>query len=137
MRDFDETRAAITDRDRRFKIGGREFDVLPQPLPARVLATYFDLLDSPEGTENLNAKIVDAADAVIRAGLDDGGRDQWDALRADGSSTPLSIRDVQQVASHVIEVTSVRPTGQSSGSGSGSGNPGTSSTAGSQSEGVD
>lgn len=131
MKDFDQVRHSVADRDRRFLIAGSEFEAKGS-LPADLLAAYFDALSAER---NVNVAVMTAADQLIEASLtSDDQVARWRELRSSDASDPLSIRDVQDVVAYLTEVATGRPTERSSGSGRGSGKTPTSSTEQSPSE---
>lgn len=121
MRDFDVVRAENREHgDRRFKIGGQEFEFKAYSSPELYAATWV--------AEN-DLEWLAAADAFILAVLVDADKDKWVAVRATDAAEPLSFTDVRDVMDFVLEVTSGRPTVPSNDSSDTPSERGTTSTA--------
>lgn len=121
MRDFDVVRAENREHgDRRFKIGGQEFEFRAYSSPELYAATWV--------AEN-DLEWLAAADAFILGVLITSDKEKWVKVRATDAAEPLSFTDVRDVMDFVLEVTSGRPTVPSSDSSDTSSERGTSSTA--------
>lgn len=123
MRDFDISRFEGVSKDRRFKIGGEEFEFRAK-VSAEKIASYIDATHQ-EG--NL-AEVVKTADEFILSALKDPGeQDRWHYVR-ENADPPLNIIDIQAVVSHILDATTGRPFERPSDSSSTSSPSGTSST---------
>lgn len=123
MKDFDVIRAERVNADRSFRIGGITFTYKPS-VSADLLADYFDATFSVEGT---NADVVAKADALVLGWLEPGQEDAWRAVRSASAESPLSMRDIQEIITHMTEILAGRPTESASDSSSTSERTGTTS----------
>jgi hypothetical protein len=128
MKNFDAERLALTERDRSFQIGGREFTYRVGVRP-EVLARYFD--GSPTGD---NMETIQIYDETIVAFLDPdvpGQEEAWKAVRAVEGKDAITLADIRTLIEWLIGEQAARPTGPLSDSSNGSGSPtsGTVSTA--------
>lgn len=127
MKDFDEARRERLQRDRSFRIAGREFVYRPA-VPPEALFGWFDMsADTPE------AEAIATIDATIVEFLEPEYREAWREARDPDAENPITRDDMLELARWLLSEQAGRPTGQQSGSSTGPGLRGTSSTDGSSS----
>jgi hypothetical protein len=122
LQDFDIGRHENLNKDRQFRIGGEDF-TFRGTLAAERLSQY---VDATSGESFV--RILETADQLILSVLDPGQDEKWAKVRAADAQLPLTLREIQDVCSHLISVTAGRPTQSPSGSSVTSLRPGTSST---------
>lgn len=129
MKDFDELRREREQRERSFRIAGREFFFRPA-LPAAQYSLYLELMDKmregrwPEGSfETLNETVLQL--------LEEESRDHWRVTIAENNGNPVSFEDIADVIDYCVAVQTARPTKPRSLSGSTGESGGTPSTDGS------
>lgn len=132
MKDFDALRSEREQRERTFKIAGREFRFRPA-LPAQQYSLYLELMDQmsagrwPEGSfDTLNGTILEL--------LDEDSRVDWEVVLAERGGNPISFEDMADVIDYCVAIQTGRPTQPRGLSGSSGGNGSTRSTDGSGSQ---
>lgn len=128
MKDFDTERAIREQRDRRFKIAGREFTFRAAVSPD-AFAEYVDLVSGQIDPPQREAADVAILDRTMLAFLTPDCHDAWtEARHDDGIDNPITTGDIHALISWMSEVQAGRPTAPSLLSGSGDGSSGTTST---------
>lgn len=125
MRDFDAERLAVAEKDRSFRIGGRDFTYQTGVRP-EVLARYFD--GSPTGD---NIETLAIYDDTVIAFLSPGQEEAWREIRAVEGPAAITLRNIRDLLDWLIAEQTGRPTQPPSESSNGSGSQanGTGSTA--------
>lgn len=135
MHDFDIIRRETTNPTRSFRIGGEEFTFRPT-CSANTLANYFDAPttrwdECPHCHEKLQIGSLrpaldqlEAIDNLILEMLEPGQEEKWAAVRA-SKEDPITLRQLQDVANHLVEAITGRPTERPSDSSSTASDPGT------------
>lgn len=115
MKDFDALRAEREQRERTFKIAGRDFS-FRAALPAEQYSLYLELMDKmsegrwPEGSfDTLNSTMLQL--------LDDGSHAAWDEVLASRNGNPVSFEDMADIIDYCVGVQTGRPTQPRSPSG--------------------
>ena len=126
MKDFDALRSEREQRDRSFRIAGRDFRFRPA-IPAQTYSLYLELMDKmsegrwPEASfETLNATMVDLLE------LDD--REAWADVLAASNGNPISFEDIADIIDYCVSVQTGRPTAPRSPSSPTGGSGSTKST---------
>jgi len=126
VKDFDTLRSQREQRERTFKIAGREFQFRPA-LPAQTYSLYLELMDKmaeghwPEGS-------FDTLNATMLALLEPDYRDVWAEAIGDGGANPVSFEDIAEIIDYCVSVQTGRPTKPPSVSTASGGNASTRST---------
>lgn len=131
MKDFDALRSEREQRDRTFKIAGREFKFRPA-LAAEKYSLYLHLADEQaqarwpeESFEIMNGTILEL--------LEPDSREAWNEVIGNSLDHPISLLDMDQIIQHCVAVQTGRPTAPLSSSGTQGGSGSTTSTGGSES----
>lgn len=126
MKDFDVTRTPASLDERTFQLGGETFTRRTGVRPEALVG--FDELkaDTPPG------EVLKIVDGLILSLIAPDEAEAWKALRA-REEDPVTLGDMNAVASWLVEQEADRPTKQSAPSSRSRGRSGTSSTEGSSS----
>jgi hypothetical protein len=119
--DFDIVRAEREHTDRRFIIGGEEFEFRAYFWPDHLAK----LQDAIRDTEYL--ELID--ELMPQHILEPGQEEKWQRVRSPEHPQPASISDMTRIINYIIQVVTGRPTVPSSGSSSARSQNGTGSTA--------
>lgn len=112
MKDFDTARAERLNRERVFRIGGRDFTYRASVAPESLLA--WDQREEKDGQE-----FLDVIDETVIAFLEPGQEEAWSQVRAADVENPLNISDIVDVIQWLFGEQSGRPTGPPSESTNG------------------
>lgn len=132
MKNFDTDRAKRLEQDRSFTINGHTFRHKPAVAPEAV-AEWSAMVGGEHVERDSDGNIrldssgdpisslteqeaIEILDRTILAFLEAGQDDAWKAARAVDAENPINLQDLRDLVAWLFEVTSGRPTGQSSGS---------------------
>lgn len=126
MKDFDAARTAREQRDRTFRLSGREFRFRTATRPEET-AELFDWLDG--FTPNLpQVEATALCDRAIKVLLEPEFGNAWDEVRAE-NDPPVTQGEILEIIGHILEVQTGRPILQLEGSGGTPSSTGTPQTA--------
>jgi hypothetical protein len=126
MKDFDALRSEREQRERTFKIAGREFRFRPA-VPAEKYSLYLHLADQ-QSKANWPEESFEIMNGTILELLEPESRDAWNEVISNHLDHPISLLDMDQIIQHCVAVQTGRPTTPLSPSGTQGGSGSTTST---------